>query len=226
MRCALACIRLARFTFSHVLAALSSSSFQLMSDSLTIRPARPEDGPAIAALHARAMGPGRFARTAYRVREGAVAAFSPFCRVALIGDRLVAAMRFTEVTIGGRAGALLLGPLAVDPAFASRGYGRRLVAEGLSDARAAGIALVVLVGDAPYYTRLGFVRVPHGRITLPGPVDPDRLLAAELRPGALADYAGPLRAHVPDGGYPFTASSSTSKISVEYAGMPVRLVPP
>jgi predicted N-acetyltransferase YhbS len=169
-----------------------------MSELSTIRPARPEDGAAIGALHARAMGPGRFARTAYRVREGALAGLSPFCRVFLLGDRLVAAVRFTEVSIGGKGGALLLGPLAVEPALANRGYGRGLAGTALAEARAAGIALVVLVGDEPYYARLGFRRVPRGQIVMPGPVDPDRLLAAELAPGALAAYAGLLRAKVPD----------------------------
>jgi len=161
-----------------------------MSPSVIIRPAGPDDSAAVADLHERAMGPGRFARTAYRVREGARRAFSPFCRVCLIDGRLVAAVRFTEVAVGGTEGALLLGPLAVDPAFANRGHGRRLVAGALEDARAAGIAVVVLVGDAPYYSRLGFRRVPRGQIALPGPVDPDRLLAAELIPGALAGFAG------------------------------------
>jgi predicted N-acetyltransferase YhbS len=165
-----------------------------MSASPIIRPAGPDHSTAIAALHERAMGPGRFARTAYRVREGARRAFSPFCRVCLIGGRLVAAVRFTEVAIGGREGALLLGPLAVDPTFANQGYGRGLASTAMEDARAAGIALVVLVGDEAYYGRLGFRRVPRGQIALPGPVDPDRLLAAELVPGALAGFAGHLAA--------------------------------
>ncbi|HEX6000301.1 MAG TPA: N-acetyltransferase [Hyphomicrobiaceae bacterium] len=165
-----------------------------MSELPTIRPARPEDGAAISDLHARAMGPGRFARTAYRVRETAGVGFSPFCRVMVMGDRLVAAVRFTPVSIGGKAGALLLGPLAVEPALANRGYGRGLVAAALDDARAAGMALIVLVGDEPYYARLGFRRVPRGQIVLPGPVDPDRLLALELSPGALEAYSGALTA--------------------------------
>jgi predicted N-acetyltransferase YhbS len=165
-----------------------------MSEPPITRLARPEDRAAIGALHARAMGPGRFARTAYRVREAAAAGFSPFCRVCLIGDCLIAAVGFTPVRIGGRDGALLLGPLAVAPDQANRGYGRALAAGALEDARAAGIALALLVGDEPYYARLGFRRVPRGQIIMPGPVAPDRLLAAELRPGALQDYAGPLEA--------------------------------
>ncbi len=158
------------------------------------RTAQPLDSAEIAALHARAMGPGRFARTAYRVREGAGDEFSPFCRVCLIGGQIAAAVRFTPVRIGGKAGALLLGPLAVDPAFANQGHGRGLVAQALEVARSAGIALVILVGDEPYYGRLGFRRVPWGQVTLPGPVDPNRLLAAELAEGALSGFAGPVTA--------------------------------
>jgi predicted N-acetyltransferase YhbS len=154
-----------------------------------VRALRPEDGPEISALHARAFGPGRFARTAYRVREGAPCA-SPYCRVCLIDGRIIAAVRFTPIGIGGRHGALLLGPLAVHPEFANRGYGRGLVGNAMDAARADGLSIVLLVGDEPYYARLGFVRAPAGQITFPGPVNPQRVLAAELAPGSLADYRG------------------------------------
>jgi predicted N-acetyltransferase YhbS len=161
---------------------------------ITIRPALPQDNAEISDLHARAFGPGRFARTAYRVRESVRGTASPFCRVCLIGGRIVAAVRLAPILIGGKASALLLGPLAVDPDFANRGHGRALVREALDAARVAGVHLVVLVGDEPYYGRLGFVRIPRGQITMPGPVNGDRLLAAELVPGALSDYAGPVSA--------------------------------
>lgn len=160
--------------------------------SVTMRPVTPDDLPAIRALHARAFGPGRFARTAYRIREG-TGEISRHCRVCLIDGNIVAAVRFTPVEIGGRAGALLLGPLAVEPAYANRGYGRGLVAQALDEAGKDGIALVLLVGDEPYYGKLGFQRVPRGYIALPGPVDYDRLLAAELKPGALAAMSGDVR---------------------------------
>jgi predicted N-acetyltransferase YhbS len=167
----------------------------MTSDVLAVatRPTVPDDLPAIAALQARAFSPGRFTRTAYRVREGAPD-LSPFCRVALIGDRLIAAVRMTPITIGGQSGALLLGPLAVEPELAGRGYARRLVAEALDAARAGGETLVVLVGDMAYYGRLGFVPVPPGQIRLPGPVDPARLLAAELEAGVLEKFRGTVAA--------------------------------
>jgi predicted N-acetyltransferase YhbS len=160
-----------------------------MSFNVLHRPVTPADLAQVAELNARVFGPGRFTRTAYRVREGAPA-ISPYCRVALAGPRMVAAVRFTPVTIGGAEGALLLGPLAVDPEFAGKGHGRQLVGEAMQLARADGLRLVVLVGDEPYYARFGFHPVPPGQITLPGPVDPKRLLAAELASGALQSFHG------------------------------------
>ena len=164
-----------------------------MSPNVTNRPLTPADFPAVSRLHAKVFGPGRFTRTAYRVREGAPA-LSPYCRVALLGDRLVAAVRFTPINIGRVGGALLLGPLAVDPDLAGQGFGKRLIGEALEAAKADGVKLVVLVGDVPYYGRVGFSPVPPGQITLPGPVDPQRLLAAELQPGTLAAFNGVIAA--------------------------------
>lgn len=156
-----------------------------------LRPETPGDLAALRALSADAFGPGRFARTAYRVRE----AGRPVPELCLTGwreGRLAGAIRFTAVTIGGAGGALLLGPLVVDPAYLGKGCGRALIAEGLARARAAGCRLVVLVGDLDYYARAGFQPVPPGRIAFPGPVDPARILAAELQEGALSEYAGRL----------------------------------
>ena len=119
---------------------------------------------------------------------------SRYCRVGLAGPRIIAAVRMTEVTIGKIAGALLLGPLAVDPDFVGHGFGRRLISETMEDAQRGGMRLVVLVGDEPYYGRFGFKPVSPGQILLPGPVNPERLLAAELESGALAHYRGAVEA--------------------------------
>jgi predicted N-acetyltransferase YhbS len=160
-----------------------------MSPSVSNRPLTSADLPAVSRLHAKVFGPGRFTRTAYRVREG-MPPVSPYCSAALLGDRLIAAVRFTPILIGRADGALLLGPLAVDPDFAGQGFGKRLIAEAMDRAKADGVRLVVLVGDEPYYGRFGFRPVPPGQIVLPGPVDPGRLLAAELAAGALDTFKG------------------------------------
>lgn len=61
------------------------------------------------------------------------------------------------------------------------------------EARREGHRLVVLVGDEPYYARAGFKRIPKGRIMFPGPVDPSRLLVAELADGAFEGVSGAVR---------------------------------
>ena len=160
-----------------------------MSDIVfSFTPQTDADAPAIERLTEHAFGPGRFAKTAYRLREGrpADAALS---FVARVGTLLVGANRMTLILIGDHP-ALLLGPLVVEPAFRQHGLGERLVMKSLDAARAAGHRIVVLVGDAPYYQRMGFRRVPDNRMKMPGPVDPDRLLYCELVAGALDDISG------------------------------------
>lgn len=160
-----------------------------MLQTAITRSLKPADLPAISALHAEVFGPGRFTRSAYRVREGK-GQFSRYCRVADLGGRIIAALRLTEVTIGGTGGAALLGPLAVAPDFAGQGFGRKLVGEALTAMKSDGVKLVVLVGDVPYYGRFGFKPVTPGQITFPGPVNPARILAVELVEDAIANYSG------------------------------------
>lgn len=161
--------------------------------SLNLSPLNPADLVAIEKLDERAFGPGRFARTAYRLREG-VLPDPQLSFVAYVGTLLVGANRMTPIMCGGKP-ALLLGPLTVDPPFRSRGIGEALMQKSMEAARAAGHKLVILVGDEPYYKRVGFKRVPMGRLTMPGPVDPARLLYCELADGAFEGVSGAI-AHV------------------------------
>ena len=164
--------------------------------ALGVRPLHPSDLPQIEKLDERAFGPGRFARTAYRLREGVGPEFS-LSFVAHVGTLLVGSNIMTRVTCGRANGdqidMMLLGPLTVEPAFRSRGIGEALAARSLEAAREAGQKLVILVGDEPYYARLGFQRAPYGRLMLPGPVDPARVLICELAPGAFEGVSGVVR---------------------------------
>ncbi len=173
--------------------ALHTVPAEAYAPAFTVSPVTPDDYAAMGALHDAVFGPGALTRTAYRLREG-MPYHSPFCRVTRKTSDLVAMIRFTPVTIGGTGNALMLGPLAVDPAYANQGHARRLIAEGIDAARLACIRIVILVGDRPYYGRLGFVPVPPGQITMPGPVDPARLLAFEVAADALAMYCGMISA--------------------------------
>ena len=159
--------------------------------ALTILPETADDALAIERLHERTFGPGRYAKSAYRVREGRahVLALSFTARV---GSLLVGSVRLTPICIG-ETPALLLGPLTVEPPFRERGVGSALIERALKDAKAAGHALVMLVGDQPFYGKAGFKRIPKGQVQLPGPVDPARLLVAELKPGAFDGVGGMIR---------------------------------
>jgi predicted N-acetyltransferase YhbS len=159
--------------------------------ALTISAEAAQDAAAIDRLHERTFGPGRFAKTAYRLRERAAHRLD-VSFTARIGTLLVGSVRLTPVRIG-ETKALLLGPLTVEPAFRERGVGHALITRALEAAKAQGERLVILVGDEPFYGKCGFKPVPAGRAIMPGPVDPARILVAELVEGAFDGVSGPIR---------------------------------
>jgi predicted N-acetyltransferase YhbS len=159
--------------------------------SFAITNASAADSAEIEELLDACFGLARRSKTTYRLREGEhpVAAL---CHVARDpSGRLIGANSFWNLRIGeAGAPALLLGPLAVAPDLQGKGIGRALMRQGIADSRELGHRLIVLVGDEPYYARVGFRQVPPGRLLLPGPVDPARLLYLELVPGALEAVSG------------------------------------
>ncbi len=161
----------------------------MTSATFAYRLEQPADSDAIDSLHASLFGPERFKRAAYVLRDG-VPPDPALCFVATCAGRLVASVRLTPITIGGRP-ALLLGPLVVDPEFKGQGAGRTLVRMACAEARQQGHSVVMLVGDLPYYGPLGFTFLGRDVITLPAWVDPDRVLVAGLTDGALAGLCGP-----------------------------------
>ena len=158
----------------------------------TLIPETPADADAVAALIDRAFGPGRYAKAAERLREGNHP-LEDICFVAHAGGAVVGCVRMWPIRIGDTS-AVLLGPLAVEGAWRSLGLGAALIRQACEAAAAAGHALVLLVGDEPYYGPLGFSVAPR-TVTLPGPVDPARVLVQELAPGAATALSGQVRPH-------------------------------
>jgi predicted N-acetyltransferase YhbS len=156
-----------------------------------IRPERPEDAPLVEALNSVSFGPGRFAKTAYRLREG-VAAEAALSFVAVEKAALRGSVRFWPVMIGNTP-ALLLGPLAVQSDQRGRGIGIALMTRGMEEAKALGHRFIVLVGDPPYYARVGFTQLKPGRVKFPGPVDPARVLGFALFDDPLDALHGDVR---------------------------------
>lgn len=161
---------------------------------------RPSDAPTIERLYDAAFGPGRYTRTAERLRETNVKV-DELCFIAEEDGAMVGSVRFWPVLASnGMAGdtpGLMLGPLAVQPHRRRNGMGVALIEAGCKRAAEAGVAFVFLVGDEPYYARAGFKVADAGRFQMPGPVDAHRLLVRELN----ADGANASGKIVPAPGY-------------------------
>jgi predicted N-acetyltransferase YhbS len=154
----------------------------------TIRGERACDVVAREALLDACFGSNRELRTCQRLRDGRVPA-EGLALSAIAGGRLVGTLRLWHVSVGG-VRALVLGPLAVDPSCRGVGVGASLIKRALAAAAARGHSAVILLGDAPYYARFGFSALKTGELSLPGPFQRERLLALELRDGALDGIRG------------------------------------
>lgn len=156
---------------------------------IAIRNERLSDFDAREALLDRAYGPARFAKTSARLREDRLPA-EGLSFVATEGRKLVGTVRLWHVSAGPARPALLLGPLAVDPAHQGKGLGGKLMQHAINAARMRGHGAILLVGDAPYYGRFGFSAEKTGSLWMPGPYEQSRLLALEVMPGALDGARG------------------------------------
>jgi predicted N-acetyltransferase YhbS len=157
---------------------------------VTIRHELATDAAAREALLTRAFGKGRKRKTSERLREGRLAA-EGLAFTATDGEgRLVGTLRLWNVIAGSAGPALLLGPLAVDCSHQKLGIGAALMRHALAEAVRLGHVAVLLVGDAPYYSRFGFSHSGTDDLHLPGPVERARFLGIELAPGALAGAEG------------------------------------
>jgi len=147
---------------------------------------RPEDAAAVERLVLRAFGPGRFAKAAERLREGRAPSLA-LSVVAWDDGELVGCVRQCPVKVG-ETPAIFLGPIAVEEAYRSHGLGAALVERACAAAGREGHAVIVLVGDMPFFGPLGFALAPG--VVMPGPVDQSRVLARALLPGGTAGLKG------------------------------------
>jgi predicted N-acetyltransferase YhbS len=165
------------------------------AQSCQLRSERPDDAAGVDCLNAGAFGPGRFAKSAWRLREG-VAPAPGLSFVAVEDGVLRGSVRFWPIRVGGHE-ALLLGPLAVEAAQRGRGVGIALMQAGIEAAHQGPWGAILLVGDEPYYAKVGFSRLPPGRVKFPGPVDQNRILGLSLKAGGLLNLSGQIRrAHI------------------------------
>lgn len=154
---------------------------------IELKPEANGDWWEVEALLDLCFAPGREALSSYRLRDG----IPPVPGLSLVARDesgiLIGAIRFWPVRVGG-AEALLLGPVAVHPTHQGEGLGAVLIRDSLAAATAGGWRRVMLVGDAPYYSRFGFDKLAD--VEMPPPTNPDRVLGQDLVPGAWAGVTG------------------------------------
>lgn len=159
----------------------------------TVRPATPADDVFVDDLQAIAFGPGRFAKTAYRIRERFKIDPS-LSLIAEVDGESCGSVWMTPISIGGLNG-WMLGPLATHPNFRKLGAGKLLAREvtRLALERGDG-SFVMLVGDRDYYCPLGWEPTTMGNIEFPGPVDPSRVLVYAEDKSLAETLKGPIAA--------------------------------
>jgi predicted N-acetyltransferase YhbS len=166
-------------------AVRKTAAVTLLSDAapFAIRAERASDVAARETLLDACFGENRHTRTCQRLRDGRAPA-EGLAFSAVHRGKLVGTVRLWHVSAGG-VPALVLGPLAVDASCRELGIGAALMKHALEAAKARGHNAVILRGDPAYYERFGFSAEKTAELALPGPFEPERLLAVELRDGAL-----------------------------------------
>jgi len=146
----------------------------------------------IEALYDDTFGPGHFAKTAERLREYNHS-LPELNRVALAGDRLVAATRMWPVKVESGGAGLFVGPVAVHPDYRGSKLGLKVTLEAMKAAKSAGWHGAILIGAPAYFKEIGFRQVQAGTLLFPGPQDPARIMVADLA-GDAGIYSGRVRA--------------------------------
>ena len=132
------------------------------------------------------------ARAAYILRQG-IAPIAQYSCVALKDDQVIGSVRFTPMLLPDGAEVLMLGPLAVDPLLRGQKIAQRLVNHGLKLLQQDQLNGVIVIGDAGYFTALGFDATLTQHLRLPGIVAPLALLGLEWQAGFLSKQNGMLQ---------------------------------
>lgn len=156
--------------------AVAIPAYEIIADA-------PEHAAAVEALYDDVFGPGRFAKTAERLREGN-SKIADASLVAVDAEGVTGVVRVWPVTVGDKDRAAFLGPIAVAERRRGNGVAFKLMERAIGVCREQGYSAVILVGDQDYYDRFGFKPSGAGRFQLPGPVDQNRVLIRDLSPGA------------------------------------------
>jgi predicted N-acetyltransferase YhbS len=125
-------------------------------------------------------GPGRFAKTAYRLRE----AKDYHHLFGLVTEnhlrKIVATVRVSPLK--GYDDTVILGPIAVDSALRNMGLGMALMQQAQKEClKYSHIKRIILIGDPEYYNRFGFFTQYATDVIFSAPVNKNRILGKMIR---------------------------------------------
>jgi predicted N-acetyltransferase YhbS len=138
-----------------------------------------DDNDAIEQIVNTVFGPGRFAKTAYRLREAKdYTHLFGFVTENNLGN-IVATVRIARLK--GYKNTVILGPIAVDLQLRNIGLGMALMQKSQAECyHYPDINRIILVGDPAYYSKFGFAVDNATDIIFPGPVNKNRVLGKYL----------------------------------------------
>jgi predicted N-acetyltransferase YhbS len=119
-----------------------------------IREEKKLDNKKIFLLEEDVLGPGRYARPSFRLRENLICN-QKYSKIYYEGQKIIGSIRYFNCKIVNNEG-LMLGPLIVDQKFKGRGIGKELVNQSIKLVNDEKISFIILIGELEYYSQFGF----------------------------------------------------------------------
>lgn len=134
-----------------------------------------------------AFGTDRHGRTAYAVRDG-TEPVGDLSFVAMLDGKPAGSLQCWPVALTAPGAdtqpLIMVGPVAVHPGHRNQGIGKHMTRIVTQRLDVAGLS-AMMIGDPDYYEVFGFLSGPASGWTLPGPVEPHRIL---LRPAPGSEW--------------------------------------
>ena len=145
-----------------------------------IRQISNEDNYKIIKLLHKSFGPGRFARSVYRLREKNDRD-TEFSYIYELNNQILSSISYYKTFLNNDINGLLLGPLAVDPEHRGKGYGVELVKYTIAlIKKTMAYDFILVIGDYHYYEKFGFKKI-NNTFSFYGPVNSEKVLILPLK---------------------------------------------
>ena len=145
-----------------------------------IRQISNEDNGKIIKLLFKSFGPGRFARSVYRLREKNDRD-TEFSYIYELNNQILSSISYYKTFLNNDINGLLLGPLAVDPEHRGKGYGVELVKYTIAlIKKTMAYDFILVIGDYHYYEKFGFKKI-NNTFSFYGPVNSEKVLILPLK---------------------------------------------